>query len=82
LINRTLGFSSFARLDAHVKALKDEEVALALASAQRGKSRVAVAVGDDGKKRKAKSKASHGVGKLQKVDVSGMAKISTFFQKK
>ena len=73
-----LGFSSFAQLDVHVKALKDEEVALALASAQRDKSRRAVAVrDDDGKKRKAKSKASHGVGKLQKVDVSGMAKISS-----
>ncbi|KAH9978613.1 ribonuclease H2, subunit B [Lactifluus volemus] len=72
----------FTQLDAHVKALKDEEVALALASSRTAKSRVGVAEGDEGKKRKAKSKVSHGVGKLQKVDVSGMAKISSFFQKK
>jgi ribonuclease H2 subunit B len=77
-----LGFCSFTQLDAHVKALKDEEVALALASSRAAKSRVGVAEGDEGKKRKAKSKVSHGVGKLQKVDVSGMAKISSFFQKK
>jgi ribonuclease H2 subunit B len=76
-----LCFSSFSQLDAHVKALKDE-VALALASTQVVKPRAAVVVGDDSKKRKAKSKGLQGVGKLQKVDVSGMAKISTFFQKK
>ncbi|KAI0254053.1 ribonuclease H2, subunit B [Lactifluus subvellereus] len=72
----------FTLLDAHVKALKDEEVAMALAGTPVVKARVAVAAEDDGKKRKAKTKASQGVGKLRKVDVSGMAKISTFFQKK
>jgi len=46
------------------------------------KSRAADAVDGDGKKRKAKSKASQGVEKLKKVNVSGMAKISAFFQKK
>jgi len=39
-------------------------------------------VEDGGKKRKAKSKASQGVEKLKKVNVSGTAKLSTFFQKK
>ena len=74
--------SSFTRLDAHIKALKDEEVAMALVGTPVVKTRATVAAEDDGKKRKAKTKASQGVGKLQKVDVSGMAKISTFFQKK
>ena len=37
---------------------------------------------DSTKKRKAKTKASHGVEKLKKANVSGMAKISSFFQKK
>jgi len=73
---------SFAVLDAHVKALKDEEAARALAAAPAVKSRAANEAEDNGKKRKAKSKASQGVEKLKKVDVSGMAKISTFFQKK
>jgi ribonuclease H2 subunit B len=39
-------------------------------------------VEDGGKKRKAKSKTSQGVEKLKKVNTSGMAKLSTFFQKK
>jgi len=72
----------FTRLDAHIKALKDEEVAMALVGTPVVKTRATVAAEDEGKKRKAKTKASQGVGKLQKVDVSGMAKISTFFQKK
>lgn len=75
-------FSSFTRLDAHIKALKDEEAAMALASTPAVKARVAAATGDDGKKRKGKTKGSQGVEKLRKVDVSGMAKISSFFQKK
>ncbi|KAI9450522.1 ribonuclease H2, subunit B [Russula earlei] len=72
----------FAPLDAHIKALKDEEIAIALAGAPGAKSRGANVVEDDGKKRKAKSKASQGVERLKKVNVSGMPNISTFFQKK
>ena len=55
---------------------------MALASTPAVKARVAAATGDDGKKRKGKTKGSQGVEKLRKVDVSGMAKISSFFQKK
>lgn len=74
---------SFTRFDAHIKALKDEEVANALVGAPgKKKSRAAGEVDDDGKKRKAKTKASQGVEKLKKVNVSGMSKISSFFQKK
>jgi len=73
----------FTTLDAHIKALKDEEVALALAGAPtKKKSRAADEMEDDGKKRKAKTKASQGVEKLKKANVTGMAKISSFFQKK
>ena len=36
----------------------------------------------DGKKRKAKGQASSGVEKLKKVNTRGMAKLSSFFQKK
>jgi ribonuclease H2 subunit B len=73
---------SFTPLDAYIKALKDEEVAVALAGTPGTKPRVADVVEDGGKKRKAKSKASQGVEKLKKVNVSGTAKLSTFFQKK
>jgi ribonuclease H2 subunit B len=38
--------------------------------------------GDDGKKRKAKAKGSQGVEKLKKANLTGIAKISSFFQKK
>jgi ribonuclease H2 subunit B len=73
---------SFTPLDAYIKALKDEEVAIALAGAPKVKSRAADVVEDGGKKRKAKSKASQGVETLKKANISGMAKLSTFFQKK
>ena len=74
---------SFTTLDAHIKVLKDEDVANALAGAPgKKKSRAADEMEDDGKKRKAKTKASQGVEKLKKANVSGMAKISSFFQKK
>ena len=73
---------SFTALDAHIKALREEEVADALAGAPAKKSRSADKIDDDGKKRKAKTKGSQGVEKLKKANVSGMAKISSFFQKK
>jgi ribonuclease H2 subunit B len=74
---------SFTTLEAHIKALKDEEVANALAGAPgKKKSRAADEMEDDGKKRKAKAKGSQGVEKLKKANISGMSKISSFFQKK
>jgi ribonuclease H2 subunit B len=80
--HRTFLPSSFTPLDAHIKALKDEEVAIACAGAPAKKPRATDEVEDDGKKRKAKSKASQGVEKLKKANLSGMSKISSFFQKK
>jgi len=82
LYSALLAKYDFTPLDAHVKALKDEEAARALAAAPAVKSRAVNEVENNGKKRKAKTKASQGVEKLKKVDVSGMPKISTFFRKK
>ena len=73
---------SFTALDAYIKALKDEDAANTIAGAPGKKTRGADVVEDGGKKRKAKSKGSQGVEKLKKANVSGMAKISSFFQKK
>ncbi|KAI0305721.1 ribonuclease H2, subunit B [Multifurca ochricompacta] len=73
----------FTVLDSHVKAVKNEETTFALSGAQVIKPRIAAVTAEgDSKKRKAKTKASQGVEKLKKVNVSGMAKLSTFFQKK
>ena len=60
--------------------MKDEDSAIA--GAPGTKPRAADAVEDGGKKRKAKSKGSQGVERLKKANISGMAKLSTFFQKK
>jgi ribonuclease H2 subunit B len=75
---------SFTALDTHIRVLKDEDVAAALAAAPtKKKSRAADEIEDgDGKKRKAKTKPSQGVEKLKKANLSGMSKISSFFQKK
>ena len=73
---------SFTSLETHIKAIKAEDMAVALAGAPMAKSRSTVEDDGDSKKRKAKSKASRGVEILKKVDVSKMVKVSTYFQKK
>ena len=73
---------SFTSLETHIKAVKAEDMAVALAGAPMAKSRAAVEEDGDSKKRKARSKASRGVEILKKVNVSKMAKVSTYFQKK
>ena len=73
---------SFTSLETHIKAVKAEDMAVALAGAPMAKSRAAVEEDSDNKKRKARSKASRGVEILKKVDVSKMVKMSTYFQKK
>ncbi|KAH9176386.1 Ydr279p protein family-domain-containing protein [Lactarius sanguifluus] len=72
----------FTPLETHIKAVKAEDMAVALAGAPMAKSRAAAEEDGDNKKRKAKSKASRGVEILKKVDVSKMGKMSTYFQKK
>ncbi|KAI0318395.1 ribonuclease H2, subunit B [Amylostereum chailletii] len=70
----------FAALDAHMQLLQDEFAAQVAANAPKERTKAETSMAEDGKKRKAK--ASQGVEKLKKVNVSGMAKISSFFQKK
>ncbi|KAH9061335.1 ribonuclease H2, subunit B [Lactarius vividus] len=72
----------FTSLETHIKAVKAEDMAVALAGAPMAKSRAAAEEDGDNKKRKAKSKASRGVEILKKVDVSKMGKVSMYFQKK
>ncbi|KAI0775716.1 ribonuclease H2, subunit B [Trametes elegans] len=73
----------FASLDAHMEVLKAESMALAAvnmnAAELRESKEQANSTGND-KKRKAKG--SHGVEKLKKANTKGMAKLSSFFQKK
>jgi ribonuclease H2 subunit B len=65
-----------------LKAIRDEELALAAVTIDTGKrGKVATGTASDGNKKK-KTKASQGVEKLKKVNVVGMSKLSTFFTKK
>jgi len=66
-------------LDAYFKTMEDDIAALAIANANSAKTKEASRIGGD-KKRK-NSKTSQGVEKLKKVNISGMAKLSVFFQK-
>ncbi|KAG6885970.1 hypothetical protein C0993_006897 [Termitomyces sp. T159_Od127] len=71
----------FTALDAHLKAAMDEAAAAITVSTKGGKkTKSQLATGEDKKRKPAKG--SHGVEKLKKVNVNGMAKLSTFFKKK
>ena len=75
--------AAFAPLDDHMKSLKEEAMALEAVNMNAVEARESGKEQKDGitdKKRKAKGYA--GVEKLKKVNVKGMAKLSTFFQKK
>ncbi|KAI0949376.1 hypothetical protein AcW1_009009 [Taiwanofungus camphoratus] len=73
----------FTALEAHLRAAEDETAALLATSAN--KVEIKELQNKDAaaneKKRKGSTKASHGVEKLKKANVKGMAKISSFFQK-
>ncbi|KAI1794130.1 ribonuclease H2, subunit B [Ganoderma leucocontextum] len=75
----------FVALDAYMKVLKDEAMALAaskmnaIEAKESGDSKVPK---DQGNDKKRKPRASTGVDKLKKANTKGMAKLSTFFQKK
>jgi ribonuclease H2 subunit B len=71
--------ASLTHLDAYFKTMEDDIAALAIANANSAKTKEASRIGGD-KKRK-NSKTSQGVEKLKKVNISGMAKLSVFFQK-
>lgn len=74
---------SLTKLDAHVRALAEEQTLLASENnAVTKKSKAGTATVSEGsKKRKKEGKGSHGVEKLKKANVSGMSKLSTFFTK-
>ncbi|KAI9463581.1 ribonuclease H2, subunit B [Lactarius psammicola] len=82
LYSALLAKYDFTSLETYIKAVKAEDMAVALAGAPTARSRAVVEEDGDAKKRKARSKASRGVEKLKKVDVSKMVKVSTYFQKK
>ncbi len=74
---------SFASLDAHMKVLKEESMALAavnMNAIEAKESREQKVANTADKKRKAKG--SHGVEQLKKANTKGMSKLSSFFQKK
>ncbi|TBU33816.1 ribonuclease H2, subunit B [Dichomitus squalens] len=76
----------FAALDTHMKVLKDEAMAIAAVNmnaveAKESKSEAKDSK-DAGSDKKRKSRESTGVEKLKKANTKGMAKLSTFFQKK
>lgn len=77
--------SSLSLLQEHMRVLREEAMALASANMNTVEARESKSSKDndtsDDKKRKA-PKASTGVEKLKKANVKGMAKLSTFFQKK
>ena len=77
-------------MDVHVRTVQEELAAMAVVETEKGKKRgtkVAKAASTDaapqeGTGKKRKTKESHGVEVLKKVNVEGMQKISSFFQKK
>lgn len=72
---------SFSALDTHLKTTMDEAAAAVPVSTKGGKKiKSQLATGEDKKRKPAKG--SHGVEKLKKANVNGMAKLSTFFKKK
>lgn len=75
-------FGSFSALDVHVKMVQEELAAMAVVETEKGKKKVMKTASQDGTSKKRKTKESHGVEVLKKVNVEGMQKISSFFQKK
>lgn len=72
---------SFTKLDAYLKSAHDEAtLATVTASSSKGKKTKGEDEKED-KKRKVAVKASQGVDKLKKANISGMAKMSSFFKK-
>ena len=74
--------NSFAALNAHLEANQKELAALAASKMSSVEARESGETKTtETKKRKGAAKASHGVEKLKKANVKGMAKLSSFFQK-
>jgi ribonuclease H2 subunit B len=71
--------TSFTELDEYLKR-GEVEATVATGSVKHGKDKKVVTSGEN-KKRK-NTKGSQGVEKLKKANVNGMAKLSSFFNKK
>ena len=67
-----------------MKVVQEELAAMAVVETDKGKKKAtkANAAPQEGTSKKRKAKESHGVEVLKKVNVEGMQKISSFFQKK
>lgn len=75
----------FAPLESHVRSLQRHYLNPSPpgdVTARKDRKRTSTTSEGNGVKRKKEPKASHGVEKLKKVNVDGMAKLSTFFVKK
>ncbi|KAI0358438.1 hypothetical protein OH77DRAFT_1494140 [Trametes cingulata] len=80
--DKLLSLYDFASLDAHMKVLKEESMALAAVNMNAVEAKESKSQKETGTEKKRKAKGSHGVEQLKKVDTRGMAKLSSFFQKK
>ncbi|RDX55099.1 hypothetical protein OH76DRAFT_1397456 [Lentinus brumalis] len=75
----------FAALDAYMKVLKEESMALAAVNMNAVEARESKDMADGkaaGNDKKRKGRGSMGVEKLKKANIKGMSQLSTFFQKK
>ncbi|KAI0374034.1 hypothetical protein BV20DRAFT_1033454 [Pilatotrama ljubarskyi] len=79
---RLLSSYDFTSLDAHMKALKEESMALAAVNMNAVEAKESKSQKETTTEKKRKAKGSHGVEQLKKVNTRGMAKLSSFFQKK
>jgi ribonuclease H2 subunit B len=67
-------------LEVYFKTIENEAASLAIDTKSNAKGQNILKVGGEDKKRKT-AKGSQGVEKLKKVNVNGMAKLSSFFKK-
>jgi len=75
-----MGMNSFSRLNEYTNANKEEALKVAAAAPAKTQTKEDNKTKGAEKKRKG-AKSSQGVDKLKKVDTTGMAKLSSFFNK-
>ncbi|OSD06871.1 hypothetical protein PYCCODRAFT_1403688 [Trametes coccinea BRFM310] len=82
LFDQLLASYDLASLDVYTQSLREEAMALAAVNMNAVEAKESKDVKDAGNDKKRKAKGSHGVEKLKKANITGMAKLSSFFQKK
>ncbi|KAI9062893.1 hypothetical protein FKP32DRAFT_1592877 [Trametes sanguinea] len=82
IYDQLLASYDLASLDAYTKSLREEAMALAAVNMNSVEAKESKDAKDAGNDKKRKAKGSHGVEKLKKANIKGMAKLSSFFQKK